>query len=515
MRKYLNKLSIYLLKNKRLIFCLLMGLVLLDKINTFFRFSIIYTDSDQTVLWQASKDLMNGDFHGPCFYGQSYNPIIEPLFSLPFLLMGMEYSTALPLTTTLMSTFPFILLSIYLFRKVDPIVGSIPLIVLLLLPIEFEMLTSIPRGFVTGIFFATIGFTSIAFHKAIFARFIGGLFFGVGVYANPNCILLLPLLLPFTFLLKENFIKMFIPIFLGFAMGASLIAINSWYYNLNPDLIIHGSPSLKANLSSFLKVIGRLDNYFNFVTPIFWRAGWLFLSIFIIVSIRTWRHGFKKYSVTILISLITIIASFFFSKVSDGTNSVFFSGSRMYLAYPIIIIFILIFFIKTLNETKKRLFFSSLIMLSLIAFSVKTFTFDTLLKHALRGSAYSVVKVIKVKDLHNICKDLQLFSEEKIDLVLANSPDSHEQVITYGCQCLINDFPTTIQPFYERRTWLMPNTMDNTYSNILIHGKRSESWDKSKTKDLNIIKTDTKKGWVLINNNLKTEDLLTNMNIVH
>ncbi len=515
MKKYLNKSSIYLLKNKRLIFALLMGLVLLDKINTFFRFSIIYTDSDQTVLWQASKDLMNGNFHGPCFYGQSYNPIIEPLFALPFLLMGMEYSTALPLTTTLMSTFPFVFLSIYLFRKFDPIVGSIPLIVLLLLSVEFDMLTSIPRGFVTGIFFATIGFTSIAFHKAIFARFIGGFFFGVGVYANPNCVLLLPLLLPFTFLLKENFIKMFIPIFLGFAMGASLIAINSWYYNLNPDLIIHGSPSLKANLSSFLKVIGRLDNYFNFVTPIFWRAGWLFLSIFIIVSIRTWRHGFKKYSVTILISLITIIASFFFSKVSDGTNSVFFSGSRMYLAYPIIIIFILIFFMKTLNETKKRLFFSSLIMLSLIAFSVKIFTFDTLLKHALRGSAYSVVQVIKVKDLHNICNDLQFFSEEKIDLVLANSPDSHEQVITYGCQCLINDFPTTIQPFYERRTWLMANTMDNTYGNILIHGKPAEIWDNIINKGLNIIKTDTAKGWVLINNNLRTQDLLTNMNIVH
>ena len=249
MRSYFNKLSITLLTNKHLVFIVLMVKVLLDRINTFFRFSIIYTDSDQTVLWQVSKDLMNGIFHGPCFYGQSYNPIIEPLFSLPFLLIGMEYSTALPLTTILMSTFPFVLLSIYLFRKVDPLVGTIPLIILLLLSLEFGMLTSISRGFVTGLFFAIPGFVLMAFHSTLLSRFIGGLLFGVGVYANPNCILLLPLLLSFTTSFKESFWKMFIPAILGFCIGAFLIVINAWYYNLNPDLVIcNMDKSVKLNM---------------------------------------------------------------------------------------------------------------------------------------------------------------------------------------------------------------------------------------------------------------------------
>lgn len=505
MSKYPLKLANYVQAHKRYVFSLLMLMVLIDRINTFFRFSTLYTDSDQTVLWQVSKDLMNGIFHGPCFYGQSYNPIIEPLFSLPFLLLGMEYSAALPLTTILMSTFPFVLLSTYLFRKYDPLVGTIPLIILLLLSVEFGMLTSIPRGFVTGLFFALPGFLFMAFHNTLFSRFIGGLLFGVGVYANPNCILLLPLLLSFT----TSLLKTFIPSIIGFGVGALLIIINAWYYNLNPDLVIHGSPSLKTSLSSFLKIIGRMDNYFDFVSPIFWRVGWLFLTLFIIVGIRTWRYGFKKDSKTIFTSLIIIIASFFFSKVSDGTNSVFFSGARMYLAYPFIIIFILLMLIKTLNEAQKRIFYTSLLTLSLIAFTVKLVAFNSLLNHALRGSAYSVVQVIKVKKLNNICEEMLSFSDKKINLILANS--TQNQIITYGCQCLIDDFPTTFQPLYERRTWISPNTMDSVYSNVLIHGKMTKGWNN--IKNLDIINLDTTKKWILINNSLKTQDLLTTMNI--
>jgi hypothetical protein len=386
---------------------------------------------------------------------------------------------------------------------------------MLLLSIEYEMLTSISRGFVTGIFFASIGISSITFHKSKFAKFIGGLLLGIGVYANPNCILLLPLLLPFTILSKDNFFKICITITLGFFIGLSLIAINSWFYSINPDMIIHDSPSLKTSISSFLTVISRLDNYFDFVTPIFWRAGWLVLSIFIIVGIRTWRYGYKKESATIFISFIVIVGSFFLTKVSDGTNSVFFSGSRMFLAYPIIIIITLTFLIKTLNEVAKKLFYFSLIVLSFISFSIKLLGFDALLNHSLRGSAYSVVDVVKVKDLQKECEEMMFFNEKKTDLILSISSNPQDQIITYGCPCLINDFPTTFQPLYERRAWIFPSILDRVYSNILIHGKRTESWNKINIEKLTITNSHTTKRWILIKNELKTQDLLATMNIVN
>jgi hypothetical protein len=80
-----------LLKNSRVLFILLFMLMLFDRLNTFFRFSIVYTDSDQTLLWQVAKDMMNGIYHGPCFYGQSYNPAIESFCALTFLYSGKDF----------------------------------------------------------------------------------------------------------------------------------------------------------------------------------------------------------------------------------------------------------------------------------------------------------------------------------------------------------------------------------------------------------------------------------------
>lgn len=187
----------------------------------------------------------------------------------------------------------------------------------------------------------------------------------------------------------------------------------------------------------------------------------------------------------------------------------------MFLAYPIIIIITLTFLIKTLNEVAKRFFYSSLIILSLISFSVKLVGFDALLNHSLRGSAYSVVQVIKVKELQKECEEMMSFNEMKTDLILSISPNTQDQIITYGCPCLINDFPTTFQPLYERRTWLFRSTRDSVYSTILIHGKRLESWNKINIEKLTITHSDITKRWLLIKNELKTRDLLTTMNIMN
>jgi hypothetical protein len=47
------------------LFYVLSAFVLVEKMLVYFFFSIQYTDSDQTLLWQAATDLSNGVFHGP------------------------------------------------------------------------------------------------------------------------------------------------------------------------------------------------------------------------------------------------------------------------------------------------------------------------------------------------------------------------------------------------------------------------------------------------------------------
>lgn len=498
----------WLVKNSRVLFILLFALFLFDRVNTFLRFSIVYTDSDQTLLWQVAKDMMIGIYHGPCFYGQSYNPAIESLCALPFLFAGMDFYEALPLATTILSTLPFLILSLYFCKKVDALTGCLPLILSLLLPPEYSMLTSISRGFVTGIFFAVIGFVLIIYHKSLFARFIGGMSMGIGIYANLNCVLLFPIFLPLLISERKMLFQFLLPTGLGFLLGLSSLFFNAAYYSTHSDMVIHGSPVIGISMNSFMSVIGRLDSYFNFVTPVLWRAGWISLFVFLIIGIQLLRKKIWPEFFTVMIFFSLIVFSFSVSKVSDGTNSVFFSGARMFLAYPFILTIVLIYWLNILPKSMKRNVFQIIILLAIVSFAVKIVAFDYFLNNALNGSKNSIVKVIKVKELRRTCTELINFAEGDIDLVLAISKDTPDQVITYGCPCLIQNFPLTVQPMYERRTWLIPEIEGIVYKKILLHSKDTAIWNKIHLDEIQILARDKMKGWLLIENKTKTSDLL-------
>jgi len=77
-----------------LLYILLLILVFADRTNTLIHFTFKYTDCDQAVMWLGAKEIMQGKFHEPCFYGQSYNPMIESLFAVP--LLSVEYLIPTP-----------------------------------------------------------------------------------------------------------------------------------------------------------------------------------------------------------------------------------------------------------------------------------------------------------------------------------------------------------------------------------------------------------------------------------
>jgi hypothetical protein len=68
-------------------------------------------------MWLGAKDYSNGIFHEPRFYGQDYNTMLESLFSVPFLLLGFKVQLVLPLITSILTLFPFIIISFFTFVK--------------------------------------------------------------------------------------------------------------------------------------------------------------------------------------------------------------------------------------------------------------------------------------------------------------------------------------------------------------------------------------------------------------
>ena len=97
---------------------------------------------------------------------------------------------------------------------------------------------------------------------------------------------------------------------------------------------------------------------------------------------------------------------------------------------------------------------------------------------------------------------------ENPSLYIAITGDTPGQPVTYGCQCLQAIFPSTYIPHYERRRWLISEYNKTVFPTILLHGKDTARWDRSKFDHLHILKHNKEKGWMLVQNSEHTDVFL-------
>lgn len=154
------------------------------------KFGFKYTDSDQSIMWLGTKNYSQGLFHEPRFYGQAYNSMLESLLAVPLFKLGLPLHIALPTITTLLTLFPFFVISILTYLKRSKVTGILILTIPLLLPIEYDFMTSISRGFVTGLAITSIALFSIFWSKSNISFIILGLLTIIGYSTSANSILL-------------------------------------------------------------------------------------------------------------------------------------------------------------------------------------------------------------------------------------------------------------------------------------------------------------------------------------
>lgn len=489
------------------LFYVLSAMVLVEKLLVFFFFSSQYTDSDQTLLWQVATDLSNGIFHGPCFYGQSYGPNIEPLLAVPFMKIGFPVYAALPLATLILSTTPFFLLAIYFKRKTNTQTALIPILVCLLLPLEYSLLTAIPRGFVGGIFFVSLGIFCWKYFRNNLALFFAGLFIGWGLYGNLNSALLLPLIIPSIHWNKKFIVRAALFFGIGFIVGLVPFYLNHAFYQEHPELLIHVSPSVKLSWNSFIETLLRFNNYFDQVSPFFWRFGFISLLLFPLAIYFLWKKKKHVEAWAIAFILFAIVGSLFMEKTKESGYSLFFSGGRFFLAIPFVFIFISLYVYSFLSTKKKKKFNRIALTLAFISFGVKFLCFAPLLENAIDKEKAWYVHVVRIDELKKQCREMKAFGENPA-LLVAVTGDTPEQPVTYGCQCLQADFPSTYIPHYERRRWLISEYNKTVFPTILLHGKDTTRWDRSKFGHLDIVKHDKEKGWMLVRNSETTSVFL-------
>jgi hypothetical protein len=442
-------------------FALFAGIVLY-RIIVLLKFATIYTDSDQTIMWYGLKDYSSFVFHEPRFYGQSYNTMIEAFFAIPLFKMGLSAHTSLSIITASMAIFPFIFLSILCFKNSLKKTAIIVLCVFLFLPVEYSLITSLSRGFVTGIFIASFSFIVLFGKKTKLKYFIYGFCLILSYSVNPNS-LLITLPIGFYILLVNYKCKsLYIYAILGSFIPLFIHILSDLFYIRNPNFNLHKF-QMEFAISSLFESFNDLNKFFNYVSPIFWKNGFISLLLFVVIGVYLYFQKSIKEFIIIIFTILLILITLGISKVHDGTNSIFFSYSRMYLSIPLLFCLFLIF-IKFPNK-KYFYFFPSL---ALLFMSFNLIELNDSISEKVDVKNDHIVGVVKIEVLENICSDLKDVAEKyDVDLILISN-HWHNDLYNYGCPILQDDFPFTIRPKYERRTWKMIEAEKTSFKNILV-----------------------------------------------
>ena len=445
-----------------LIYLVLLLLVILFRFLVLVKFGFKYTDSDQTIMWLGLKDYAAGIFHEPRFYGQAYSSMIEALVGVPLYKLGMPASKVLPLITSVFALAPFVVISFFTLLKKSPKMALVIISIPLLLPVEYALLTTIPRGFVAGIFVATFGCLAIFYPKSKRGFFLLSFTGVIGFSLNFNAVLLF---LPcFIYLFLENVKNkvFYLYTLIGLAFGFGVHFLVNYFYVLHPFNDVH-KIVLHFSFSDIWIGIKKVDPFLNIMSPVFWKTGFLVLFAFATISVFLFRKSEYNKAISVLSIPIFIILTLGINKVHDGTLSIFYSYARMYMAIPVLLAVSLSF----LKPNNSKLFYIYL-LLPFIYLSYQVSQLNSVIDESLRPSNDDKVAVATVDKFEKECNHLQdICSAYKIDLVIiVNHP--YCDFYDYGCTATMPDFPKTIRPSYERRTWRFIEDENVVYKNILF-----------------------------------------------
>jgi low affinity Fe/Cu permease len=447
-----------------LIFFLLI-FTIVEKIILFYKFSIVYTDGDQCILWLAADELMKGHIPEPGFFGQAYNSCLEGWLAVPFVACGMPLHAALPLTTIMMSVLPFLLLAFHFYSRGNYLIVVTVFLCALGFSLDYKLISILPRGFITGVFcFGIAYFLLLKQIKYKFFWFSLFAFFGV-VFNEMSFFLVFPVL--FLEWLKNlktvGFYYQTIPAFV--LAGSYKLYIYLFYNVLHPEYNHYVKTMFVWKLTNLMDAINHLDTwFFNGFTLILCCT--LSILAFLIV-----KKQYKE-SATIIITLLFLLLSFGLSRVHDGVDSIMYSKGRVYVFLPLLIAV----FFSLCNplfqlKMKWQFYISSVIFVCICSnvFIQQSMLDKKIEREVLRTD--KVVSFMTVKDVFKVSQQyIDVCKETNNTIIVYDWYTSNDFILYLTIPLLSDNSVRTFFPECDRRAWVFIPFLAETPKKILVSG---------------------------------------------
>lgn len=488
-----------------ILYAALLLAILIFRIHVLKLFAFKWTDGDQVLMWHAVKDFYEGYFYETRFYGQAYNTMLESLIAAPFFKSGVKINQLLPVITSILALFPYVLISLYVFVKKSGKLALLIISIPLILPSNFSFITSIPRGFVTGIFVSSFLILLIENKKSPASFFAAFFILMLSYTINPNSIFFSVPCILYLIINNYNNKVSYLPSAIGLLAGFGVHFLLNLFYQIHPNYNLHRY-TMSYSFKNFWLGLQQMNFYFKDISIVFTHSGISIFIVFILISLILVKQKNKLKAMVVMSIPLMILLTFSMSKLHDALDSIFYSYSRMYLAVPTALGLAISYV-----EIKKNSWMVYIFLI--IPFACFAFN-EGNLEHKIdietnTGKSH-MVSIRKVKEVIEDCESLKRLALEKnVDLIVIGF-DWRSTLSAYGCTACTDSFPKTLFPVYERRTWRMVEDENTIYQNILIidEAKRIDTLLK------NVENIEDKNNfYIIINNTYKTFDLLDSVGL--
>lgn len=219
------------------------------------------------------------------------------------------------------------------------------------------------------------------------------------------------------------------------------------FYHVRPAYEVHRSWPLDFEWGRISW--NAVNGYLADVAPLLGLGGWVALAA--IGALGAWyamRRQWKP-ALAALCALVMLVLVFGVNKVHDGLPTVFYSWSRMFLAYPLLLGVLLARF-----AWAPRRYWAVLLPVGALAFiALKWRELPDAVARETAVGANTNVHVASIGELRGHCGALRaVASEQRAGLVVLGwHPLKH--LTAYACPCLEPGYPETVEPALDRRAW--------------------------------------------------------------
>ena len=499
----------------RAVFWCVLGCSVIDRLLVLIQFGFQYTGSDDVIFWNVASDMAKGIFREPFLYGQNYNPALESLLGVPLLWAGVPLHVAMPLITSLLALVPFLSFGLWLLRQGRPSQAALLVAIPVLLPVEWGLMTTITRGFVTGIGVLAL----LPWVQGIRSGAARDLFTGLLLYAalltNPNALLFV---VPFALVMvltHASPLRRLVRYALGAAPMLLLHLLALRFYASESDRIVHRMDDWRMGFHPGELIpegLAQLDRHFAWTSPLLWPTASIALAMLALAVVILAKQKQVRLALSVASAFVIIIVALGFPKIHDGSDHVLFAYSRMFLAMPLLVGWS--FILPTWSAREVRAVAIALVVLAPAFMLGKALIQERVVATQLAHQDAAPVREVAYVQFEQLALALGAAAQEAgADLLIGlDLTDSHTHgLLCYGAPATYPTFPPTLYAGPDRRLWRRRAEADAVHATVLVLGGDAHHWESLAARGLMVqaLQLNGVTAHVVRNNELGTDALVT------